>query len=69
MIKMYQLYMGDRRQIKKVAVLPNSLGPGSWKISYCEIRSTSECCLDLQIYTKYTLNKKLVMWLLRVDRH
>ena len=32
-LKMYQLYMEDMRQIKKVAVLPNSLGPGSWEIS------------------------------------
>ncbi len=31
---MYQLYMEDMKEIKKVAVLPNILGPGSWEISY-----------------------------------
>ena len=51
---MYQLYMEDMKQIKKVAVLPNTLGPGSWEISYC--------LLDLwirfnnvQIETRWTL--------------
>ncbi len=28
------VYMEDMKQIKKVAVLPNILGPGSWEISY-----------------------------------
>ena len=33
--KMYQLYMEDMKLFKKVAVQLNSLGPGSWEISYC----------------------------------
>ena len=36
--KMYQLYREDMGQIKKVAVLPNSSGPGSWEILHCLMR-------------------------------
>ena len=32
--KMYQLYMEELKPIKNVAVLPNTIGPGSWEISH-----------------------------------
>ncbi len=38
-LKMYKLYREDMGQIKKVAVLPNSLGPDSWEILHWSVLS------------------------------